>query len=78
MSANVRLSELKDSIADSLEEHIRPLFDKRPQYRFTFIARLDGNEEMDVLITQEPDRIDEIIQLLERSRGKKYQIRRGT
>lgn len=60
------LVEWKNEIASVLERHVRPLFAKEAQYKFTFIARIDGHEESDILITEE-DSTAEIIYLLERS-----------
>lgn len=64
-----QLIDLKNDIADCLEGRIRPLFLRQADYKFTFIARIEGHEEADIVVTEE-DEIDKIKEVLERSKTR--------
>jgi hypothetical protein len=49
------LEGLRMDIADALEERVRTLLpeSRRPHYRLTVIGRLPGNDEADILVTDD-------------------------
>lgn len=48
------IEELKDEIAEAMEEFLRPLLPRGlGEYKLTFFARVPGEPEADVLVTQE-------------------------
>jgi hypothetical protein len=49
-----------------LQRYVEPIF--KPGTKFAVIARTPGNDEADVLVTD--DSIDALIQLLERSKAR--------
>jgi hypothetical protein len=56
---------LHEKLVGVLTRHIEPLF--KPGVRFAIIARLPGNNEADVLVTN--DKINELVDLLQRRRA---------
>lgn len=60
------LDDMRRAIADVLEDQVREWLPTPGKYLLTFCARIPGDPEMDVLITQESD-LDEIVELLKRS-----------
>lgn len=45
--------ELRDAIADRLEDMRELLPDGLGDYRLTFMARIPGNDEADIVVTQD-------------------------
>jgi len=67
MDDKVRLAQAK--VVAVLQRHIEPIF--KPGVKFAVIARVPGNNEADMLVTD--DNIDALIQLLERSKAREPQ-----
>jgi hypothetical protein len=70
VSEHEKLEYLRRRVADALEREIRSLFTqpRRSAYKFTFAARLPGNDEADVLVTE--DSIADVRALLDRSEAR--------
>ena len=60
------LFELKLSIAEALDVHIRPLF--KPGVKLSLCARTPGNDEADVLVSD--DSMESIEAFVERAKGR--------
>jgi hypothetical protein len=59
-------AQLTAMLANVLAKHVEPIF--KAGTRFTIIARAPGNNEADVLVSD--DDLDEIVALVERSKGR--------
>lgn len=59
-------AKLNATLGSILERHVAPIF--KPGTRLALIARTPGNDEADVLVTD--DNIDSLVALLERSKAR--------
>jgi hypothetical protein len=55
MSSDPRLDLLRREIGLQLETYLRPLLPALGDYRLTFLARIEGEPEADVLVTQDEE-----------------------
>lgn len=75
-TVDIHLEELCRDIAEAMEEEILPLLPPIGKWRLTFIARIDGNPDADVLVS--PDTEEGLKDTVERSFARPAVVYEGT